>query len=83
MLLGKNYKCIRFGLLALELVKWLNYGRHEEVKGKERIVESCVQAAALTLLNPHLSSALSLPSHNALVSSAAIAITGMSIFENI
>ena len=65
----------RFGILALELVKWILVGRREDIPGKEHILDSCLQVASLTFSNPHLTSALSLPAHNALVSSAVLSIT--------
>lgn len=53
----------------------MQVGRREELPGKEHIVDHCLQVASLTFSNPHLTSALSLPAHNALVSSAVLAIT--------
>ena len=65
----------RFGILALELVKWMYVARREDMSGHQHVLDYCLQVASLTFSNPHLTSALSLPAHNALVSSAVLSIT--------
>jgi len=66
----------RFGVLALELVKWLVAGcREARMPGTQHMVDACLAVAGLTLSNPHLAGALSLPANNALACSAVLAVT--------
>ena len=67
----------RFGVLALELLKWLVAGCREEVAGKEKITALCLHVAGLTFANPHIGAALALPATNSLAASAVLSLTDM------
>ena len=66
----------RFGVLALELVKWLVAGSREALlPGSQHMVDACLAVAGATLTNPHMAGALALPANNALACSAVLAVT--------
>ena len=65
----------RFGLLCLELVKWLVAGCRETVIDRENIISDCLKISRLTLSNPHLTSALALPTNTTWAASAVISVT--------
>jgi len=64
----------RFGVLALELVKWFVAGCREAVPGMESTISLCLQIAGLTFSNPHLAAALALPANSVWAASAVISI---------
>ena len=65
----------RFGLLCLELLKWLVAGCRESVTGRENIIADCLKISGLTLSNPHLTSALALPANTTWAASAVVSLT--------
>eukprot|EP00092_Neocalanus_flemingeri_P097801 GFUD01124696.1.p1 GENE.GFUD01124696.1~~GFUD01124696.1.p1 ORF type:complete len:1012 (+),score=244.69 GFUD01124696.1:363-3038(+) len=64
----------RFGVLALEMVKWFVAGCREQVAGMESTISHCLQIAGLTFSNPHLAAALALPANSVWAASAVISI---------
>ena len=65
----------RFGLLCLELVKWLVAGCRDSITGRENMIADCLKISGLTLSNPHLTSALALPTNTTWAVSSVISIT--------
>jgi huntingtin len=67
----------RFGVLAMELVKWLVAGSRETVlpPGTQHMVMACLEVAGVTLANPHMAATLALPANNLLACSAVLAMT--------
>jgi len=64
----------RFGVLALEMVKWFVAGCREQVAGMHSTISLCLQIAGLTFSNPHLAAALALPANSVWAASAVISI---------
>ena len=65
----------RFGLLCLELVKWSLAGCRDSMGGRENMIAECLKISGLTLSNPHLTSALALPTNTSWAVSSVISLT--------